>query len=215
MNPVRWHKTADPAVMLGAFLDVSAKPIILEPRDPGQTQTGVVVCYLLIATDAADRSHNYWHGLWSLEVPDHALGRIAQRDRSADLGEVLFAAHKEALAVALDQISLDHGKEFYISTPPNGVFLCQFIIGPDVATYPNLNAYIRPRTWLALDQLREEQQAARHGSPSLGHTLLLPHPAKHLKFLGNTLHFRQKPLGIEQIEKTNLNIPIDKIRPIG
>lgn len=173
-------------VLVGSFLDNSG-PTIVEPRDPGQTQESVVVRYVLISATGI------YSGLWTLEVPIHALGRVAQRLPDADLSEILYAGHGRLLATAADEIK--PGTGFWLPTPPIGAFYCEVIIGPDESSHGELTIYMRARTWIHDDQLRDEQRpirAAVNGEAKLADALLLPLPIRKLQFDGRNLLFRPR-----------------------
>lgn len=171
-------------VMIGAYLDNSG-PTIIEPRDPGQTQESVVVRYILLA------KNRIYGGLWTLEIPIHALGRIAQRLPNANLADVIYAGHRRALASVIGDAR--PGTGFWLATPPAGAFFCELIVGPDESCNEELTTFIRARTWVHNDQLRDDQHPipeAVNGQPRLGDGLLLPMPIRKICFDGRYLSCR-------------------------
>jgi hypothetical protein len=89
----------DPAFVLWSFLH--PRESVVRPGEgvsPARLQDGVCVDFVAIgATWDHTReklSTGQSRGLWSLEVRDHALGRLAQRDPSADFDEVILGAHR-------------------------------------------------------------------------------------------------------------------------
>jgi hypothetical protein len=147
---------------------------------PDLTQDSVCVEYLLIGGDK--KRAKLGRGLWSLEVPDHALHRLAQRDRKADIGEVILEAHNAALWMPYDDIDTNPLRGFNLPAG-DGVFLAKLYMAdahPEDQVDDMLVA-VRPWTWLHRDQLTDDQEKrmarrAVNGQRSLGDTLLLPHP---------------------------------------
>lgn len=173
---IRWAAPG-PGYLRGAYLAATG-PIIVEPRDVGQTQNSVIVRYAIVGK-VADLFGSA-SGLWTLEVPEHALLRLAQRDRSADLATVVWAAHDNLLAstgdTTADELLLPAG---------NGAFVLEFINGLDESTAGAPLVYARVRTWLHVDQLlpNQRQPYLLPGNPPLGESLLLPSPLRRMTVL--------------------------------
>jgi hypothetical protein len=75
---------------------------LIDRVDPSDDQLVVAVEYLIVGVSA--RSGGWASGLWSMEIPDHALGRILQREPRADPTTVLLDAHRNALALRVEQL---------------------------------------------------------------------------------------------------------------
>lgn len=149
--------------------------VIATPRDPGQVQDAVVTEYLVVGERARGWCET---GLWSLEVPDHALHRAAERHRGIDLRAALIEAHAALLRVSEDAVP-PPGSDALVRAGP-GVFAGQFIYGlEDRARDPMV--YFRARTWLHADQLAEGQESLREGTPALGISLMLPAPLRKVR----------------------------------
>jgi hypothetical protein len=117
------------------------------------------------------------YGFWHFEIPDHALGRLLQRDPVADVDQVLWAAHEASL-----QVHLDHAADQEFLLPAgSGGFVCGTVNGLD--ENEEVFTFVRVRTCLSEDQLHEEQRFAAVGQElgtRLGDNVLLPIPLRHL-----------------------------------
>lgn len=166
---------------------VPRESVILTPQDPGQKQGSVTVEYLVVG-DLPGCNMNA--GLWTLEIPDHALHRLVERDRHADLYDTLFDAHKNLLAVRLDE---GRTSNIYLRAG-RGAFAGEFIFANDISDlrpiYRSIIMYFRPRTWLHEDQLGKGQDPLLFGEPRLGAGPLLPMPLRQLDINGRNLVVR-------------------------
>jgi hypothetical protein len=127
-------------------------------------------------------------GLWTLEVPDHALGRAVERSRFLHPGTIIREAHVNLLglpsaAVSNERVFDDDTLGFLIKAGP-GCFVGHFHVNPDVSTGGEFSARVRVKTWLADDQLRDEQiplcEKGEAGS-CLGDGWLRPHPPRRIE----------------------------------
>jgi hypothetical protein len=55
-------------------------PVIATPKDPGQDQPGVTLNYFVGGADPDQHHLIAASGLWTLEIPDHALGGTCRQD---------------------------------------------------------------------------------------------------------------------------------------
>jgi hypothetical protein len=100
--------------------------------DPSFTQNCVTINYI-IAGEVPGRMGGIVNGLWTLEVPDHALGRAVERSRSLHPGAIIREAHQNLLELPSNIISerpnfLDHSLPgVYIKAGP-GCFVGHLII---------------------------------------------------------------------------------------
>lgn len=127
-------------------------------------------------------------GLWTLEVPDHALGRLLQRDPAADLDAVLMAAHHAALRAKVDDVhpALRDAARSFLLPAGNGVLTCSIRIGPDVSMGNRTMVHLAAHTWLHRDQLHDDQTPLLVDGVAgdrLGEAILLPAPLK--RFIPN------------------------------
>jgi hypothetical protein len=131
--------------------------VAIETEDPRLTQDCITVNYILVGCLTANTAHR-GDGLWSLEVPDHALGRLLQRT-AADPTAILFAAHHAAWRLHVEQVVPDHEYDpNYQFLPPAGAgaFVCSTRVGEDTSLgTPSMHLYAH--TWLAADMLHEGQ----------------------------------------------------------
>jgi hypothetical protein len=137
--------------LLGAYLEAARYPIIQTPSDPGQTQPSVAVAYLVLGTEEMLTAT----GLWTLEVPDHALRRALERDRPGDVEGKIREAHAALLRASIDRRP-PIGGEFLIPTSGPGVFVAEWIPGKLRSNGKHM-VYARARTWLHDDQLSSSQ----------------------------------------------------------
>jgi len=148
--------------------------VIRSPRDAGQVQDAVVIDFV-----AAGRLGPYHHleaGLWTVEAPDHALHRLVQRHRSADLRAVLLEAHREVLAAAGDVLP-DPDEEVLVRAGP-GAFIGELIYGHGEAG--ELLTYYRARTWYHETMLEADRELLLPGPRPLGLGPLLPAPLRRI-----------------------------------
>lgn len=165
--------------MLWTYLRADGS-LIQNPRDPGQAQPAVTVNYLVL------RAGEFVTGVWTLEVPDHALVRLIQRLPGVDLASMLFAGHAALLAAAAPPDRLPRDNETLLVPTPSGAFAVNLIFGREQDT-GDLRVYARARTWLHDDQLQTNQRPIAPGSPTLGETLLVPAPLRTMTCVGDRL----------------------------
>jgi hypothetical protein len=156
--------------------------------DPGAFQNCVVIEYLVMGQMLrGGRTGIGMHaGLWTLEVPDHALHRLVQRDRRADIAASLWQAHHAALNAATNAVLINHvidRDRRFLLPAGEGAFVCTFRAGPDVSAKDRLGLCCRARTWLHSDQMTEAQGAvllapAPPGVERLGDGILQPLPLR-------------------------------------
>jgi hypothetical protein len=165
---------------------------VLEPRDsvicasadvaPGLLQDCVVVDNLvagrLSRLDGTPHLGRCGPGVWTLEVQDHALGRLLQRDPGADIDAVLWAAHTAALAVNLESFPVD--TSFFLPAG-NGGFLARLENTRNRVNDGEFGLHIQCRTWLSND-MRDQIPVATTNTfgARIGDNLLLPVPLRHL-----------------------------------
>lgn len=154
--------------------------VVVVPRDVGQTQNAVVVDYI-VAGHTGNGAY-LRTGLWTLEVPDHALGRLSQRARGVDLDDAIRQAHRELLAAGFERLPSPYDDLLVRAGP--GAFVGQLVYGHDVKT-GDVSIYFRPRTWLHEDMIGEEQVPIAPGTPPLGESLMLPVPLRDLRIEGS------------------------------
>jgi hypothetical protein len=163
---------------------------ILEPRDsvicagpdvgPGLLQDCVVVAAFMVGRlslpDGTPHLGSCSACVWSLEVQDHALGRLLQRDPSANIDDVLWEAHSNALKVNLDLVPLETA--FFLPAG-NGGFLAQLIHTRN--RDDGFRLHVQCRTWLSND-MRDQIPVAPTDTfgARMGDNLLLPVPLRHL-----------------------------------
>jgi hypothetical protein len=159
------------------------------PKTEGEKQDCVTANYVLAgAIDGPGRGGRGITGLWSVEVPDHALLRVLQRNPGADLTAVLLDAHRAVLRLPTDDIvrrafldiaSRDEPTPGFLMAAGGGVFICEFHFAR-AASNKEYMIGVRAVTWLHNDQLRDDQRPEPEGVPDqrLGDGILLPLPLR-------------------------------------
>jgi len=131
--------------------------------------------------------HKLGEGLWTLEIPDHALGRLIQRTGNAAPVDHIMAAHHAVLGLRQSEIvpnngRLDRDVSFGVAAGP-GAFICHCSITPDQSMGGELQMHVFAHTWVADDQ-RSETQVVHIGDGGPGERLgdhwLLPMPMRRI-----------------------------------
>jgi hypothetical protein len=92
-------------------------------------------------------------GLWTLEVPDHALGRAMTR--SGFLPDAIIReAHHNLLRLRASQ--LPPLPQFLVKAGPGG-FVCELALGADQSAAFALSAHVRAATWISDDMVHPGQ----------------------------------------------------------
>lgn len=156
--------------------------VIVTKQDPGQAQDAVVLEYITVASGALES------GLWTLEVPDHALARAAQRCRGMNLRNVMIDAHRNLLTVRCDP--LPQGDVLVRAGP--GAFVGQMVYGRELRAREAIVIYFRPRTWLHEDQLTRPLLDDTGSGSSWGTGPLLPFPMRSITLDGEHLNVRRR-----------------------
>lgn len=146
--------------------------VIRTPRDAGQAQDAVVVDFV-VAGPSRDGCY-LQAGLWTLEIPDHALHRLVQRYRTADIRAVILNAHQNLLLAA----RLPEPEENVHLPAGPGAFAGQMVYG--VTENSERMVYFRPRTWLHEVMLDGSEETLVPGDRALGNGILLPSPLRHI-----------------------------------
>jgi len=122
-------------------------------------------------------------GLWTLEVPDHALGRAVERSRCLHPGAIIREAHRNALDLPSATVSvLGKNRGAYIKAGA-GCFAATISAGPDVSNDDQYSVHVRVATWLNEDQLHADQIPLHEkGKPGdrLGDGWLRPVPLREI-----------------------------------
>jgi hypothetical protein len=151
----------------------------------GWSQNCVAVNY--IVAGAMPWGLGIEEGLWTLEVPDHALGRAVERSRFLHPGAIIREAHENLLNLPAQSIALNNGiiqteRGFFVKAGA-GAFRCEIHGGPEHGLTGELNFFVVTRTWIDDAQLHEDQiPLCEKGEPNqrLGDGWLLPHPLRRI-----------------------------------
>jgi hypothetical protein len=115
-------------------------PVLAETEDPGEQQPCVAVEYIALSRAGIGQ------GLWTIELPDHALGRFLQRAPDANLDAAIEMAHVSLLTSELVPGTV------HVPAGP-GAFLGSILAGQDKSLDMAVAGWFRARTWLHRDQL--------------------------------------------------------------
>jgi hypothetical protein len=145
-------------------------------------------------------------GLWSLEVPDHALGRLLERFPAASLAAILLEAHQHLLRLRVEALmpdqTCDPRRAFWVPAGP-GAFVCILRHGFDVSLADRPMLFSSARTWVHTDMLYDDQiLAVDDGAPGhrLGETYLLPAPlSRTFELDGGIAGFSWRPGLFEEL----------------
>jgi hypothetical protein len=149
---------------------------------PEEEQGGVTLNYLIIGKTTEGRM-TIAEGLWTAEISLHALHRALQRDAGADLDTVLYDLQRAILTAPVRRLT-QYVREGMIIPAGNGAFLCSCIDRAVNTSTGKLSLLIQAHSWIAPDQLRDEQKAraaqlaAMPGENVLGTNWLLPDPIR-------------------------------------
>jgi hypothetical protein len=170
---------------IALWTTIKPRGAVMVTADPSRNQSCVSVNYLLIY-QGGDH-YNCAEGLWTLEIPDHAMGRLLHRSREEPTAAVLHA-HHAALRLRQADI-LDHGmvREDYRFLLPtkSGAFVAAVVGGVDKRDPDDgFSVHIRCDTWISDDMMFEDQhKVLDDGAPGerLGDSMFLPVPLRTIK----------------------------------
>lgn len=112
-------------------------------------------------------------GLWTLEVPDHALGRAVERSGYLQPETLIRDAHQNLLSMPVARANDIH----YIKAGP-GCFAGKLVATTKEQTYSS-SIHVRVMTWLSDDMMGDDQVPITEvGEPGkrMGDSILLPRP---------------------------------------
>lgn len=118
-------------------------------------------------------------GVWTLEIPDHALGRAVERSGFLTPESIIREVHRNVLNAPIDAPGWKNKRALLKAGA--GCFGVDFCAGTDVSAGGAPMFHVRARTWLADDMLGPDQQPVggegKEGD-RLGDLLLLPLPLR-------------------------------------
>jgi hypothetical protein len=143
--------------------------IITNPRDPGQTQAGILVDTVIVWRSSA-RTTEVFRVLVA-EFPDHSLGRLLQRNSAADLRRDLLDAVAAFLAAEAEAMvgALATREPIYAPTV-GGAFAGQ-VLGIKGNDDDVLSLLLRPRTWISSAMLLPHQKPLAPAAAGAGTVL--------------------------------------------
>jgi hypothetical protein len=162
-----------------------------KPTEGAMAQDCVTVNY--IAVGCLPGKIGIAEGLWSIEVPDHALGRAIERSEYLHPGVIVREAHRSLMALPVSVIehpsfSNHEGRGALIKAGP-GAFAAQIWAAADVSLGGAIGVHVRARTWLSDDQLHDDQTLLEPGKEGerLGDVWLRPMPFRRIVREGGRL----------------------------
>jgi hypothetical protein len=121
---------------------------VLDSDEPSDAQPNVCVDYFAVGA----LGDSLWRkGFYSIQVPDHALGRCLQRLPKADLSSIMIDAHRSSLQLRVAQIApyTQTPRRAFLLKAGDGAFTTLAWISPgDPHKF-----FLRAETWLHSDQL--------------------------------------------------------------
>lgn len=155
-------------------------PVIAVPSHDGEKQDAVCMEFVVSGVNMLDRNKlATYRGLWSIEVPSHALARMFHRSPNIDPHKALYQAHNHLLH-AKPVRPIPAATEVFYLPAGDGVFLGHIISGMGQSQNCDILFYFRARTWLQNDQLFENQiiMPLGKGNDCYGKMEMLPNPLR-------------------------------------
>jgi hypothetical protein len=155
LRPAMLQVATDRPVASWAWLAPEGSMFFTTETDPGLHQDCVLARYAIIGRSG---SNSVQAQAFTVEVPDHALGRLLQRCRGADPAEAMWQAHVALLGASTAEVAdcMKQQRSIYLPAA-SGCFACKaMLIRTAEVTMPLL--YARARTWLSTDQLHADQR---------------------------------------------------------
>jgi len=158
------------------------------PIESGMAQDCVTVNYILVGHMPDDRPGlrkiGVCEGFWTLEVPDHAIGRCIHRTRALP-DKIIRECHLNLLRMnprlvmgGNNRVELE--TRFNVRAGPGG-FVCTFRVGEEVSRREYM-ARVRADTWIAEEDRDDQALLTGNGHP--GHRLvdswLMPAPLRRM-----------------------------------
>jgi len=175
---------------------VCSTHILSKPTTMGEAQSAIVMEFIAVRFIHGRRGFAVDRGIWTLELSDHALGRMFQRNPEIDPFAALQQAHQSILAAADDSYK-SRNAIVYVSAP-GGLFsgniiwgglhtnavddpiMTKFIQEKYGEEYNQVLVYFRAKTYLHDDQLGPHQKPLRKGIHSFGQGLMLPYTLRSI-----------------------------------
>jgi hypothetical protein len=159
------------------------------PIPEGLKQDCVTVQYVLTGVFGDDIGIT--EGLWTIELPDHALGRAVSAGE--DPAGTIREAHHNVLALKATDVIDDTGVigrpgHSFLVKAGRGGFICTISTRPDVSLGGELAVHVRAETWVASEMLFENQKLLvgnGEAGERLGDSYLLPPPLRKLEREGD------------------------------
>lgn len=195
------HKMLGPGVILDSVnLDKGkslATWMIMKPRgailiapnslpvsERASMQQHCVACNFVVI-GCIDDSPQAFSGLWTIEVPDHALGRPVERIRCQHPGDIVREAHKSVLALPLsvlgkrDFVDPSRKSQARVRAGP-GFFLGHLRLLSAIEDNDLLTLFVRANTWIDDNALHDKQIAVMDAGDGerLGDHILRPLPLR-------------------------------------
>jgi hypothetical protein len=159
---------------------VKANPDMSESERASLAQECVTVNYVVVGV--VEGMVKVAEGLWTLEVPDYALGRAVEYSGFLHPETIIRDAHRNLLdmpnAALLSSDEKTRFKSRYIKAGL-GCFVGEFSVSEDISIGGELSARVRVKTWIDDDRLHDDQIVlCERGAEGdrLGDGVLAPRP---------------------------------------
>jgi hypothetical protein len=176
--------------------------LIADPIREGEVQDSVVMEHITTRM-VNNRRFKATSGAWTIEIPDHALGRLYQRNPKAQGYDVLYQTHYTVLQTKAFK-PLYRTQSVYIPTD-GGLWAGHIIYAGTTVSQPDPNpeleaflngkhggdgnnevmCFFRARTYLDESMLAPNQEPAEQGNPCFGEGIMLPWPIRTVRIENN------------------------------
>jgi hypothetical protein len=154
--------------------------------EQGDLQPCIATYYAMLGIDPNDaRYTGTATGLWTLDVSDHAIGRLFERSPRLDPARTITDAHHALLLAGSEALwpCVITGREFLLPVRDEGAFVCSMRLGVSIENTERQALHVRCKTWLDRDNgtpFLPIAVAAGSGETQLRSGILLPGPLREI-----------------------------------
>jgi hypothetical protein len=192
----RLHEAVAPATFEGAYLDGKTpialwsilKPreaAIVDPKYPRDAQECVTFNYVMLGSPLKT-TKPIAEGAWSMEITDHALGRMIERAPKAEHTGLIREAHRRLKNASRASLQ-DHqqaNSQFLVPVSA-GCFVCEMLTGLEISL-PGIMIIVKVRTFLGSGMESDLPVVPQgQGAGRAGLSALIPFPLRITEKLGD------------------------------